>query len=100
MNERLKLRRRLQTVLHVQELGRKQENELAWVVNLVQHGHDGQSRVCQTEVQELEDMPTPEQMCPSSPATERDSHLRGNQERDKRWSPLIRQFEGKPVEIV
>jgi hypothetical protein len=42
MNERLKRRRRLQTVLQVHELGRKQENELEWDVDLGQHGHDGQ----------------------------------------------------------
>ena len=98
MNERLKLRRRLQTVLQVRELSQKQENEVEWDVDLGQHGHDGQSRVFQAEVQKLEDMPTPEELCPSSPATVQDSQLRENQERDKRWSPLIRQLEGKPVE--
>jgi hypothetical protein len=97
MNERLKLRRRLQTVLRVQELDRKQENEIGWDVDLEQHGHDGQSRVFQAEAQELEDMPTPEELCPYSPATSQDSELRGYQERDKSWSPLIRQLEGKPV---
>ena len=97
MNERLKLRRRLQTVLQVRELGQKQENKVEWDVDLGQHGHDGQSRVFQAEVQKLEDMPTPEELCPSSPATAQDSQLRENQERDKRWSPLIRQLEGKSV---
>ena len=61
----MKLQRRLQTVLQVQELGSKQENELEWDVDLGQHGHDDQSRVFQTEAQELEDMPTPEEMCSS-----------------------------------
>ena len=97
-NDRLKLRRRLQTVLQVQGLKAGQVNRPGWDVNLGQHSYDGQSRVFQTEVKELEERLRPEELCPSSPATATDSKLRANQERDRTWVSLIRVLEGKSVD--